>query len=90
MVKLPNPLPAGSTHTTNVTVWSTRKKDRGQFNIYVGTTLLVSSYLYYLYLLLPLDLILTLVLSLHLQGTASQYTSANQETSTERVFYRQK
>lgn len=41
MVYMPDPFPPG-TFTANVTVWSTKKNDRGQFNIYVGTTLLVS------------------------------------------------
>lgn len=62
LIYMPDPFPPG-TFTANVTVWSTKKNDRGQFNVYVGTTLL---------------------------GTGNQYTSAAQETATQRVFYRTK
>ncbi|KAK9895258.1 hypothetical protein P389DRAFT_197320 [Cystobasidium minutum MCA 4210] len=52
----------GTTALANVTVWSTKKNDRGRFNVYSGQTLL---------------------------GTGDQYTSAPQETATQKVFYRQ-
>lgn len=42
MVKTPNPFPAGEIRTADFTIWSTKKHDRGQFNVYVGTKLLVS------------------------------------------------
>lgn len=35
--------PAGTTALANVTVWSTKKNDRGRFNVYIGQTLLVSA-----------------------------------------------
>jgi hypothetical protein len=42
MIILPDPFPAGEYVTADVTVWSTKKYDRGQFNVYVGHTLIVS------------------------------------------------
>lgn len=89
MVKTPNPFPAGSTYTANFTIWSTKKHDRGQFNVYVGTTLLVS----YSIPLCTFSMFLTYLhprVSFIPQGTGNQYTSAAQETSTQRVFHRQK
>lgn len=41
MVEVISPLAAGSDYSVDVTVWSTRKYDRGEFNVYVGTELLV-------------------------------------------------
>lgn len=92
MVYMPDPFPPG-TFTANVTVWSTKKNDRGQFNVYVGTTLLVRPFSWY-------ETAINLYTHLHLyysrspflatQGTGNQYTSAAQETSTQRVFYKVK
>lgn len=52
MVYMPDPFPPGA-FTANVTVWSTKKHDRGQFNVYVGTTLLVCLPQYDMTLVVP-------------------------------------
>lgn len=53
-VQLYDPFPAGQTHLANVTVWSSKKNDRGKFSVYIGTTLLVSvlTPIYYLFQLM--------------------------------------
>lgn len=41
MVTLIAAFPSGTTAPANITVWSSKKNDRGRFNVYVGQTLLV-------------------------------------------------
>lgn len=41
MVTLMPAIAPGTTAVANITVWSTKKNDRGRFNVYAGQTLLV-------------------------------------------------
>lgn len=42
MVTIPTPFSAGATYRVDITIWSTKKRDRGEFNVYLGSRLLVS------------------------------------------------
>lgn len=44
MVTLHPAVQPGATAIANITVWITKKNDRGRFNVYAGQTLLVRSF----------------------------------------------